>query len=629
MGLFGGRTQAVTDRLVKLAEKTAILTGVSNIQIKEQQAQLLTFKNLAKSADVVGGTFDRASAAVLDMQAANIGGGNAAIALGKALENPIKGITALAKSGVTFTDQEKAKIKTLVESNKMLEAQDLVLKAIEKQVGGTAKATADDTKRMKEAFAQFQQSLGLALLPVLEKITPLLLGMANWAKDNRRPFIIITGLIGGMAAAILAINGALIVANAAMVVWKGIAVVTTAINWALATSYTAVQVSTGIGIGVAIAAAAAFVVITQKMKDAAAAANGYSTAVAGVSEETGIMKNLMDRSRKANEDNTNAEGAAAAAAEKLAKAKAKAAEAARKLNAALKEAKTAIRDDFAKALDAAQNKLRQAQEAFNDFASNVSNALTSSLNFKDAYDAGIETGGGFIAGLTNQAAKIKNFGVLVNRLIAGGLSEQALTRVLDAGVDAGSAIAEELLSGADNILRANELVADVQSIADQLGLNAAKKFYDAGVISGQNLVAGVQAAIDAFEIRLNTPGLSVAGINALRAEFNAGLPGFNGGSAAGQTGGVRDLFLDLNFGDLMGNIPLMANGGIVTSPTLAVIGEAGPEAVVPLDRMGSMGGGINITVNAGLVSSPDQVGQQIIEAIQKAQRRSGTVFAPA
>jgi hypothetical protein len=80
-------------------------------------------------------------------------------------------------------------------------------------------------------------------------------------------------------------------------------------------------------------------------------------------------------------------------------------------------------------------------------------------------------------------------------------------------------------------------------------------------------------------------------------------------------------------------IPMLAQGGIVTGgATLAMIGEAGPEAVIPLDRMGDFdmgGGGINITVNAGLVSSPDQVGQQIIEAIQKAQRRSGPVFAPA
>jgi hypothetical protein len=46
-------------------------------------------------------------------------------------------------------------------------------------------------------------------------------------------------------------------------------------------------------------------------------------------------------------------------------------------------------------------------------------------------------------------------------------------------------------------------------------------------------------------------------------------------------------------------------------------------------EFGMGGGGINVTVHAGLMSSPDQVGQQIIEAIQKAQRRSGVVFAPA
>ncbi len=77
----------------------------------------------------------------------------------------------------------------------------------------------------------------------------------------------------------------------------------------------------------------------------------------------------------------------------------------------------------------------------------------------------------------------------------------------------------------------------------------------------------------------------------------------------------------------MPNIPMLADGGIVTGPTLALIGEAGPEAVIPLDRMGSMGGGgMNITVNAGIAATPDQIGQQIIEAILKAQRRSGQVF---
>ena len=68
------------------------------------------------------------------------------------------------------------------------------------------------------------------------------------------------------------------------------------------------------------------------------------------------------------------------------------------------------------------------------------------------------------------------------------------------------------------------------------------------------------------------------------------------------------------------NIPLLANGGIVTSPTLAVVGEAGPEAVIPLDRLGAMGGGSNIyvTVQGG---DPNAV----VDALRKYQRQNGAI----
>jgi hypothetical protein len=469
--------------------------------------------------------------------------------------------------------------------------------------------------RVEDATAAF----GKAFLPILEQIIPILSSMAGFVEKN-------SGLVGALTIALGLFAGTIVAARIALAAWKTVSLVTTGINYALATSFTAVQVSTGIGIATALAGAAAFVVINKKMKDARAAAEGFTGSLTGVSGETGKLKNLIAASSKVTEENTDVEFDAAEVAEKLAKAKAKAAAAAKKLKDALKEAKTALRDDFANALDVAQDKLKQAQDAFTGFASKVSDALSSSLNFKDAYDAGSETGGGFIAGLTEQTAKIKNFGVLVNRLIAGGLSEAALTKVLDAGVDAGSAIAEELLSGADNILKANELVAEVQGIADLVGKNSAMKFYDAGVVAGQNLVAGVQASIDAFELKLKTPGLTAGDVNMMRSDFNAG------GSGAGFDFSNMDfsnLFLDLNLGDLMGNVPFLSQGGLVSSPTLSVIGESGPEAVIPLDRLGEFGGGMNITVNAGLVSTPDQIGQEIIQAIQKAQRRSGPVFAPA
>jgi hypothetical protein len=172
MGLFGDQVGVVSARLQDLAKKTALATGVDIDSIKATQAKLLTFKELAKSADVVGGEFDRATKAAIDLAAAGFGSAESnATALGKALQNPIKGITALSRSGVTFTEQEKSKIATLVESNKTFEAQKLILDAIEKQVGGVSEATANASDKINQAFKIFGQELGVLLLPVFEKIT--------------------------------------------------------------------------------------------------------------------------------------------------------------------------------------------------------------------------------------------------------------------------------------------------------------------------------------------------------------------------------------------------------------------------------------------------------------------------
>jgi SLT domain-containing protein len=62
----------------------------------------------------------------------------------------------------------------------------------------------------------------------------------------------------------------------------------------------------------------------------------------------------------------------------------------------------------------------------------------------------------------------------------------------------------------------------------------------------------------------------------------------------------------------------MATGGIVTSPTFALIGEAGPEAVIPLSKMGGMGGGITVNVNGG---DP----QAVVDALRRYQRQNGFV----
>jgi hypothetical protein len=176
MGLFGESTDEVTASLVNYANQVARSTGVDQNQIKLTQAKLLTFKELAVTADQVGGNFERATLAAIDLGAAGFGTAETnAVQLGKALNDPIKGITALAKSGVTFTESEKARIKVLVESNKVTEAQNLILAAIETQVGGTAEATSNATDIIKVGLSQVTETIGLALLPAFEKVTAFLL----------------------------------------------------------------------------------------------------------------------------------------------------------------------------------------------------------------------------------------------------------------------------------------------------------------------------------------------------------------------------------------------------------------------------------------------------------------------
>lgn len=171
MGLFGSHAGEVSKRLEDLSSVQQLQLGIDDDTIKSTQMKLLTFANLAKTAGVAGGMFDRASLAAQDLAAAGFGSAETnAVQLGKALQDPVKGITALARSGVTFTEQEKIKIETLVKSGKLLEAQNMVLGAIETQVGGTAAAGVTASDKMKQGFNQIKETLGLALLPAFNKV---------------------------------------------------------------------------------------------------------------------------------------------------------------------------------------------------------------------------------------------------------------------------------------------------------------------------------------------------------------------------------------------------------------------------------------------------------------------------
>jgi hypothetical protein len=108
--------------------------------------------------------------------------------------------------------------------------------------------------------------------------------------------------------------------------------------------------------------------------------------------------------------------------------------------------------------------------------------------------------------------------------------------------------------------------------------------------------------------------------------INVIIKGYNALPLLPDIGYINEISLG-RIGDKANNpsrtmdIPRLAEGGIVSSPTLALIGEAGPEAVVPLDRMQS-GGGITINVTGGLATSAE-IGESVVNALRAYSRSAG------
>ena len=168
-------------------------------------------------------------------------------------------------------------------------------------------------------------------------------------------------------------------------------------------------------------------------------------------------------------------------------------------------------------------------------------------------------------------------------------------------------------------------------------------FTDFFAVIVEGLTGGIERLDEEINIFFGTADSGISVVDRIRGAFAA----FDNAARA-LAERIREAwrafkaFLDLTSGrggNLNLNVPQMAEGGIVTRPTLAMIGEGGEsEAVIPLSRMGEFGFGgpragagasINITVNAGMGANGAKLGEEIVSAIKRYERTSGPVFAKA
>lgn len=174
----GGIAGVTTDMANGLADALENTTRFSAEQTLAGENMLLTFTSIGKDV------FPDATRTMLDMsQAMGTDATQTAIQLGKALNDPIQGISALSRVGVQFTDEQKAVIQSLVETGDTAGAQRLILEELNREFGGSAEAAGQTLPGkldiLSNKFGAVKETLGGAFIPILTELADLLISGLN------------------------------------------------------------------------------------------------------------------------------------------------------------------------------------------------------------------------------------------------------------------------------------------------------------------------------------------------------------------------------------------------------------------------------------------------------------------
>ena len=169
--------------------------------LKDATSQLLTFTNIA------GDQFTRTQSVALDL-ATRLDGDlkSASIQLGKALNDPIANLSALSRSGIQFSEDQKQVIKSLTESGRLAEAQTVILDELEKQYGGSAEAAAKagtgGLKQLANSFGDLQEEFGKIIMeflpPVIDGLKNMLAAFQNLSPQVKRFMVIGAGIAAAL-----------------------------------------------------------------------------------------------------------------------------------------------------------------------------------------------------------------------------------------------------------------------------------------------------------------------------------------------------------------------------------------------------------------------------------------------
>lgn len=177
----GGAAKVTASQVGDLATSISNATGVDDELIQSSANLLLTFKQVRNEVGKGNQVFDRATLAAQDLAAAGFGDASStAKMLGKALNDPLKGMNAMSRAGVTFTAAQQEQVKAMVKSGDLLGAQKMILAEVEAQVGGAAEASSTAAEKLATKWGNFKEAIGTAfVLPAVDALAPKLSGVID------------------------------------------------------------------------------------------------------------------------------------------------------------------------------------------------------------------------------------------------------------------------------------------------------------------------------------------------------------------------------------------------------------------------------------------------------------------
>jgi hypothetical protein len=182
----------------KLSKRILNYSGIDDEAVKSADNMLIKFRDVRNETGKGNNIFDRATTVIADYATKMNNGAvpsseNMAAAsnrIGRALNDPIKGIGLLTRAGVKFTDQQKDQIKKMVAAHDTLGAQKIILGQLQKSYGGAAKAAghtfAGQVKILQESFKNIAGEIMKAFMPALQHLLTRANKWITNAKNQKR-----------------------------------------------------------------------------------------------------------------------------------------------------------------------------------------------------------------------------------------------------------------------------------------------------------------------------------------------------------------------------------------------------------------------------------------------------------